>query len=190
MAVGSDLIWDKLTDLSIVAGMNQRYSQQMMTDAENYAHLVDAFVVFSTMLCLAVAIVAYFVPESTFANWRLLSKVRFDLLAVILAFASAVAGILLVVLPASRDANHYSRMFQSWSDLRQDVDSAIADADAEKSTAGDGEQTYLERRYRDLLAKKNELNAREPAADQDLLSHFLELEETARGSKDEKSKSG
>jgi hypothetical protein len=39
----------------------------------------------------------------------------------------------------------------------------------------------IERRYRDFLAKKNNLSAREPSADDKLLTQFLEAEERSRG---------
>jgi hypothetical protein len=188
MVAGSDKIWEKLMELSFTAAVNQRYAQQLMTEAEERAAHIDMFVVISTVLTLALAIAAYYVPKEPLINWWWTKWIRFDRMAIALAVVSATAGLWLVVSPASRDVNHYSRMLQSWSDLRQDVDSTIADADAEENAGID--QAYLERRFRDLLAKKNALNAREPKMDQQLLGELQTLEENARAALPEKPKSG
>lgn len=175
--MNNDQLWDELTNLSTIVGMNQRYAQHMMTEAQEWSRAIDVMVVFSTLFCLSLGIVAYFRPEiRLYFRWLTISR-----FAVFVSFVAAIAGVTLVVSPASRDANFYYGMLQSWTDLRQDVDSAIVDVDGAKDSNDAADLIYLRRRYRDLLAKKNSLNAREPAADQALLEKFLEAEEKSRG---------
>ncbi len=195
MNSSTDKVWHKLMELSVISGMNQRYAQYMATDSERWGMLIDAAVVVSTVLCLVFAVAAYFASKKSAPFWAwphswkvckrenwTVYRVRFDVASLLLAVLSAMSAIVLVVAPSNENANHYNRMLQSWTDLRQDVDSVIADADADavEPINGNSELAYLERRYRELLAKKNSLNAREPAPDIDLLEHFLTLEENSR----------
>ena len=93
-------------------------------------------------------------------------------------FAVFAAGLLNVVPTASK-LTFYADMFRRWSDLRQDADSLAIDV----KLSGDNPENaeYLEMRYRELLAKKNALNAREPAPDEQLLHDCLVREERSRG---------
>lgn len=184
--MGSEKIWEELMALSITCGMNQRYSQYMLGKAERWVNLIDISVVAFTVLTLVLGILAMFVPgKKLFKRPRILVRMGLSKVGGLSVWASvlaAIAGVILIVTPASDEAHHFNRMFQAWSDLRQDVDSVVVDADSTK-LLGDEGQAYLERRYRELLAKKNALNAREPSADQKLLDEFLAQEERSRGVK-------
>lgn len=187
--MASETILEKLTDLSIICGMNQRYSQYRLTAADSISEWIDVAVVVATMLCMVLAVVAYFIPKEPvtiarvpFTEWRF--RRNFDKLAMWCAIATAGVGLLLIVCPEGREVRRYSEMFQSWSDLRQDVDSVLNDAESEVPPAAD-HQAYLERRYRELLAKKNTLNSREPAPDKKFLDECLLAEERFRGVPDE-----
>jgi hypothetical protein len=166
-----------LFKLSETCGMNQRYAQYMLGGAEWWNSAIDIAVVCATMFCLALTVAAYFVPEK---HWWGLS---FGLCEVISSFTAAVAGIVLIVSPTSASVRHYGSMFQAWSDLRIDVDSSLVDSKAADSPVAD--TVYLQRRYRDLLARKNALNAKEPSANERLLMEFLVREEISRGTTDE-----
>jgi hypothetical protein len=182
----NEALWNNLMELSTVAGMNQRYAQHMLSWWEFLGTVIDVAVVITTMVTLAIGVAAYYKPDAlwpVFPWWdkRLIWKrFRVDGIAAIVAVPAAIAGVCLIVVPVSDSIRHYNSMFQSWSDLRQDIDSTIADADAAKLNNSDDKE-YLERRFRDLLAKKNSLNAREPAPNKKLLDHYLDVEEQSRG---------
>ena len=185
-------IWENLMELSIVCGMNQRYAQHMLTQAEFRSGVIDVLVVVTTMLTLALGVAAYLSPNRTmpvfgwwWGTWRVW-RPQLDGVAMFTSIPAAIMGVVLIVAPYGDRVRHYGSTFQAWSDLRQDVDSAIVDADS-KHPIGQADDEYLERRFRDLLAKKNTLNAREPAPNQDLLDKFLALEELSRGAADSKS---
>jgi hypothetical protein len=183
--MGSDKIWEHLMDLSIRCGMNQRYAQYMLSEANGRSDWIDIGVVVTTVLGAMLAVAAYFRPKDIFPVFWLprigVLRLAFDRLAVISSAIAAVVGIVLIVSPEREKVEHFNGMLQRWSDMRQDVDSVIVDADSERHPLGESEQAYLEWRYRELLAKKNALNAREPAPKQELLDTFLEMEEKSRG---------
>ncbi len=191
--MGSDAIWEKLMSLSIVAGMNQRYSQYMLTKAEWFSSAIDVAVVVFTMLTLVFGVAAYYKPGNLMpllpywwsgTGWGVW-RVKYSRMAIAMSLFAALSGVVLVVVPTNKSVHFYSTMLQSWSDLRQDIDSAIVDSDSHTLISNEHGEMYLERRYRDLLAKKNALNAREPSPDQELLEHFLTLEERSRSAQDE-----
>ncbi len=157
--MGDGAILDKLTELSITCGMNQRYAQAMLTSWEERGRYIDAFVVVATMLCMGLAVAAYFAPDQRLFTRKSKSSdgivsetggFRLDFVTLGCSILAAVAGVLVVVIPIARDVRHFGDMFQSWSDLRLDVDTTAQDAEAAK-----GDPEYAQRRYRDLLAKKN-----------------------------------
>src|SRR5262245_52699775 len=115
----SDELWGKLTDLSIISGMNQRYAQHMLDRAEWWSWGVDMFVVVSTILCLVLGIVSCFKPDHKVVG------VRLDALGLAASVLAAIAGLALVITPFSRQVNRYSQMHHSWTVLRRDIDSVI-----------------------------------------------------------------
>ncbi len=186
----NEKIWHSLMELSMICGMNQRYAQEMLTSAQWHSNAIDIAVVVTTMLTLALGVAAYVDPNRTMpvlpywwrgAGWSLW-RVKIDLLATVTSILAAIAGVVLVVSPYSENVRHYGNMFQAWSDLRQDVDSALIDVELMRLPEKQGSDSYLEQRYRDLLAKKNALNAREPAPNEELLEKALIAEERSRGS--------
>jgi hypothetical protein len=181
--IGNDKIWEKLMHLSMLCGINQRYQQMKLTDAVWWSEHTDAAVATLTLITLALAIVAYFIPKQPLLkSVERLAWLTFDRISVGSAIVAALGGIVLIIMPESNNVRLHSNLFQGWSDLRQDVDSVISDAEAETQLSGDQEQGYLERRYRELLAKKNALNAREPAPDLALIKAFRIAEQLSRGS--------
>src|SRR4051794_17441927 len=61
-----DKLWEHLMNLSIVCGMNQRYSQHMLSSAQTFSSIVDWFVLASTILCLVLVVASYFAPKRQF----------------------------------------------------------------------------------------------------------------------------
>jgi hypothetical protein len=159
--MASDAIWRKLEALSITCGMNQRYDQIMLSRALGAGEWIKLAIVAAAVIALILRIA------------------RLNRLSLAAAAMAAVAAVVLVASPCDRKARHYSAILQGWSDLRQDVDSTVQDAEAEGDSKRD--QTYLELRYRDLLAKKNSLNARDVPADEKLLEECMIAEERSRG---------
>ena len=80
----------------------------------------------------------------------------------------------------------YADLLRRWTDLRQDVDVALSEAEFKETTMTESEKQLLERRYTELLAKKNALNALDFAPNKKLLDECLIAEEHFRGVDDDK----
>ena len=177
-AMNSDQLWESLTELSITAGMNQRYYQHMLGQSQGWSRTVDWIVIIATFAVFTVGLIAYFRPKRQIMGY----SCRIDWIALFFSGLTALLSLLLVATPSNRDVYYNASMYSAWSDLRKDIDAAIQDLDNISAE-------YARQRFRDLQLKKNALNERETApADQTLLEKFLAAEEKSRGVEHEPSR--
>lgn len=127
---------------------------------------------------VAVAIVALASAILTVASFRRDRK-GLAIASLVASLISVVVATALNVIPADTNTRFYADMFRRWSDLRQDVDILQVDADALKKDTSLTQ--WMLRRYSELLAKKNALNALEPAPNLALLERCQDEEERFRG---------
>jgi hypothetical protein len=157
----------KRYEISVCAGMNQRYHQ-------SYASFwigCDRFVRISVGV-LAVAgasltvVSAMIQKPSGQISWA-------DILCIVIASLAAVAAIILNVLPFGEWSAKHRELFGKWTDLREDIDSL------EGVCAGEPSAELIEQLH-NLGAKVNRIGANEPACDDAFLDDCCTKEERSR----------
>jgi hypothetical protein len=162
--MNADAVWA----LSEICGMNQRYHQ----------YEVSYWTAWNTSITIVVAIVALLSFAFSLVSF-LYRKQWAGITSLVVSAISMVLAVILNISPTDANARFYSDMFRRWSDLRQEVDSLLVTADAAKK--GEPSAPWIFDRYQELLAKKNSLNALEPAPDWQLLQRCQNEEERSRG---------
>lgn len=188
---------NKLYDLSVACGMNQRYYQVEWTRWSNVNVWIAAAVAVLTAIAAMLTVAAYFKGKSASnppapresavdlakpSRWMSLSQ-----WSAWVSVFSFLAAVVLNVTPTHEWAHSNSDMFCRWSDLRQQVDNVANQLDHLRGNNEQGKALdlthlqFLQERYRDLYDKKGSLNAMEPAPNVELLEKCLVDEERARG---------
>jgi hypothetical protein len=150
----SDEAWNQLTELAIVAGMNERY----------WGEIECGLFIRFTVSCVLIAMAGVFAVIGL--TWRK----NGHLLPLVFAIFFAVASTCLMLTYPAPGIGPAGDLRDQWSQLKVRTDNAIKDKQPEL--------------YRELLAAKERLNADEPPyADEALLLQCLAAEEKSRGVK-------
>ena len=154
----------KRYQLSVIAGMNQRYHQtksHQYWKRDFYAKVITA-VLATISLGLAIA--------SPLAR-----NLMVDVGAIVVALAAALAAIVLNVLPFGAKEREHVDAFRRWTDLREEVDCLEYDMRDSDPSAD------LVQRLRQLDAKNQRICGSETLADTALLDQCQAAEERSRG---------
>jgi hypothetical protein len=164
---------DRLWDLSVTAGMNQRLHQY---DMSWYGWAEDVNKISVAILAAVAFGIAVFAALST-GRGAERARRRWDWASIASAFIALGSAIVLNVLSPGESEVHHADLFRRWSDLRREVDGLSNQV--ENASGSDVPATTFER-YRDLLARKTDINTLESVEDSTRLGHFLDAEERSR----------
>lgn len=153
---------DKQYQLSLMAGMNQRYHQER---ARIWTLLDRSFKIAVGILAVVGACMAV---VTMFAIGLAL-----DVTSIVVASLAAFVAIVLNVLPFGEWASLHHGLFQRWTDLREDVDGLLFDLQGEPTSEN-------WERLRQFDAKVHRINASEPGCNQKLLNECYASEERSR----------
>lgn len=157
---------NKVYDLSVIAGMNQRYHQTQQNWWwwwDTGAKIVTAV---AAIIGLSLGIVSALVAAWPFVDW----------LGVALSFVAAVAAIVLNVVPFGAWESKSADFLRRWSDLREEIDAL--DYDLAESMPPSPSMIQA---LKQCEAKSERLHGSETLANQTLLDKCLAAEERSRG---------
>jgi len=187
--MGSDEIWGKLSDLSIVCGMNERIAQHFLAEANASNWWIVLAIVGATFICFGLTVTTgvlslFDIPESK--KWLRRISGCANLLSIAASLLAGIAGLFLIFAPSTDDIVFFKNSNQAWNSLRQDVDSVMQEADSDKpfGIAGSDAESILRKRYGELLQRKNVLNGlfdQRREITNDVKRKYRELEEQSRG---------
>ena len=173
----SEALFDALYDLSFTAGMNQRYHQIEWTASANIDNTFRIAVAVLAVLSTVASIYSAFKGDKSVASPWWVAKVTYNRVSVALAIGSLAVAVWLNITPSGSDVVYHSDLFRRWSELRRDADNLMFAVEH----APEGELPgALEERIQELLARKNQINSIEYAADEELLTKCYEAENRAR----------
>lgn len=160
-----DFAYQRL-DLSMTAGMNQRYHQARSHWWICWNRAVQIAVGLLAVIgaCLAVSAAS-------------VDNVWVDVSAILFASLAAVAAIALNVLPLGDWAQEHLDLFRRWSDLREDVDAL--EFEQPPGAVGDIPRELVDR-LKALDAKKHRICGIEPAMNERLLEKCYRDENRSR----------
>lgn len=168
-------VLDAIWQLSITAGMNQRYHQ----------HLADQAASWDFLIKIAVAIITAIGAVVSVMSWQKPSAKPLGNASAALSVAGMLAAIVLNIAPSDATSKQHLDLFRRWSELRLDADAlSVQFSDTQKES--EPSPPFLITRYSELLAKKNNLNSLEPAPIRELLERFQIEEEAWRKQYDPK----
>lgn len=158
----SEQFRDKQYEISVMAGINQRYHQSR---AGHFAWRDRGFRISIGMLSAVAASLALITVKSTHPAWNWVSMIIATLVAII--------GTILNVFPFGDWERQHADLFRRWSDVREDVDGLLYDLDEEPSS-------YLVERLKNLEAKVHRICGIEPSCKKKLLEMCQKDEHRSR----------
>lgn len=154
---------DKQYELSVVAGMNQRYHQRYATfwwRIDTAAKIITAILaVIGAMLAVAATFKEH--PESI------------DRWAVTIASLAAVAAVILNVIPFGTWEKEHRDFLRQWTDLRLDTEAILGECDGEP-------EHHHACEIRRIDAKRHGICGEEPMPNAKVLKECLKAEKESR----------
>jgi hypothetical protein len=141
----------KQYEISVCAGMNQRYHQHMARLWSWWDRGFRFSVGVLTVLGASFAVVT-----------AMTSEVGWEAFALFISSCAAIVAVLLSVLPFGEWSGLHLEFFRRWTDLREDIDALMYDLTTEPSDD-------LVRRLSRLDAKVHRICGAEPGCNKDLL---------------------
>ena len=152
----------KQFEISVQAGMNQRYHQGKAT---HWARFDRTFRILIGVLAVASAMLSVVTASNTEVGWWVS-------LSIVLSSSAAVIGLAINVLPFADWEKQHVDLFRRWSDLREDIDAMPFDF------AKQSEEACV--RLRTIEAKMHRICAMEPAPNDSLLDQCFAAEQRSR----------
>ena len=152
----------KQYEISVAAGMNQRYHQDRISRWVWWDRFFKISVAGLAVVGVCLSIVTAFSTSALAVG----SSILFASLA-------AIAAIALNVLPFGEWASQYASILQRWTDLREDIDALLFDLHDEPTAE-------LVQRLKELEAKLNRINGSEPKGNRALVEHYYSMEKHSR----------
>lgn len=159
----SEQFQHKQYDISVIAGMNQRYHQRR---ASLFAWWDKGFRASS---CVSSAVAAALVVVMAGTDNKVVAG--FSIAAAVIV---AAIGALLNVLPFGDWEKSHVDLFRRWTDLREEIDALLYHTNGEPSA-------FLISRLKELEAKAHRICGMEPACKTKLLDECHRAEERSRG---------
>jgi len=159
---------DKQYELSVQAGMNQRYHQRYATWYWQWDAGIKAVTAAAAVIGLALSIATAF-PNS---NPYLVGA------EVFLAIVTTVAAVVLNVIPVGNWEQFHRDFFRQWTDLREELESLLYECQGEPDSPHIMQLQKLE-------GKMHRICGQEPSPNDNLIRICFEAEKKSRKAADE-----